>query len=138
MDRRRFLYTAFTPLAARLYAAASGESPELPFRQVHLDFPPTKLTRDVGRDWAPERVAENREILSKYKTDGGWFDILKQVEDGCFGPSCLADRRKLRLPDSREDVFKHNKIVAKRVESTLAGLIREFYPTAATFFNSRL
>lgn len=83
-------------------------------------------------------LAENREILANYDTDGAWFDILKQLPDGCFCKWCVEDRRKLGLSTSAEDIFKHNKIVAKRVEKGLTELVHARYPNAATFFNSRL
>src|SRR5690242_17797208 len=57
MDRRRFLYSAITPLAFRLYASAGGKRPELPFRHVHLDFHNSELVPDVGADWDPEAFA---------------------------------------------------------------------------------
>ncbi len=83
-------------------------------------------------------IAENREILANYQVDGGWFDILKQPPEGCFCRWCIAERKKLGLTDSPEDTFKHNKLVAKRVEDVLSRLVHEHYPKAATFFNSRL
>ncbi len=83
-------------------------------------------------------LAENREILEKYKVDGAWFDILKQPDGGCFCRWCKEERRKLGLSDSAEDTYKHNKIVAKRVEKRLTDLTLSKFPNAATFFNSRL
>jgi hypothetical protein len=83
-------------------------------------------------------VEENREILTRYTVDGAWFDILKQLPDGCFCKWCIADRRSLAISDSAEDIFRHNKLVAKRVEEALTGLVRGRFPKAATFFNSRL
>jgi hypothetical protein len=83
-------------------------------------------------------LAENREILERYPVDGSWFDILKQRPDGCFCRWCIAERKKLGLGDSADDIFRHNKIVAKRVERKLTELTHAKYPGAATFFNSRL
>lgn len=82
-------------------------------------------------------VAENREILEKYETNGAFFDILKQPPEGCFCRWCKAERQQLRLSDSSADVFRHNKIVSIRVERKLCELIRARFPNAATFFNSR-
>jgi hypothetical protein len=83
-------------------------------------------------------LAENREILEKYEIDGSWFDILKQPDGGCFCRWCKAERAKLGLSDSADDTFRHNKIVAKRVEQALTELTRSKFPNAATFYNSRL
>lgn len=83
-------------------------------------------------------VAENREILARYDVDGAWYDILKQLPDGCYCQWCVADRRRLGFGDSSDDIFRHNKMVAKRVEKTLTNLVHERFPRAATFFNSRL
>lgn len=83
-------------------------------------------------------VAENREILENYPSDGAWFDILKQPSDGCFCRWCILDRRKLGLGDRGGDLFRHNKIVALRVEKRLFELVRGQNPKAAIFFNSRV
>lgn len=243
MRRRQFLYFAFTPLVQSL-SGAEPQRPELPFRQVHLDFHTSELIPDVAADWNtgefirtltdarvnsinvfakchhgyayydtkiglrhpalkvdllgdmvrgcrraniavnyyyslvwdvaqsrkhPEWLAldrkgnriggpptdqwpwlcmntpymdqvaaENREIVAKYEVGGAFFDILKQPPDGCFCKWCVVERKQLRLTDSAEDVFRHNKIVAKRVEKALYDIVHERYPNAATFFNSRL
>src|ERR1700682_2301104 len=50
MQRRSFLYFAFSPLALRLQAF-DQQRPELPFRQVHLDFHTSELIPDVAADW---------------------------------------------------------------------------------------
>ena len=83
-------------------------------------------------------VAENREILARYETDGAWFDILKQPPDGCYCRWCVEDRTKLGLSDSPADIFRHNKLVARRTEQRLFDLTRARFPNALTFFNSRL
>jgi len=83
-------------------------------------------------------VRENEEILSRYPVDGSWFDILKQPPDGCFCQWCVEDRRKLGLLDTPEDLFRHNKLVARRVEDRLFQLTRKHVPGGAVFFNSRI
>ncbi|MEO7142318.1 MAG: alpha-amylase family protein [Bryobacteraceae bacterium] len=83
-------------------------------------------------------VRENREIAANYPADGAWFDILKQPPAGCFCKWCAADRRQLGLGDTGGDIFKHNKIVATRVEQRLFGVVRGQNPKAAIFFNSRI
>lgn len=83
-------------------------------------------------------LAENREILEKYTTDGAWFDILMQPPNGCFCQWCRDERKALGLGDTPADVFRHNKIVARRVEQRLFDLVRARNPQALVFFNSRL
>lgn len=83
-------------------------------------------------------VAENREILDRYNVDGAWFDILKQLPDGCYCKWCVPDRKRRGLSDSPEDIYRHNKLVAKRVEQVLTEAVHTRFPRAATFFNSRL
>ena len=106
----------------------------------HIGGPPTDQWPwlCMNSPYLDHVIAENREILTNYQVDGGWFDILKQPPEGCFCRWCIAERKKLGLTDSAGDVFIHNKLVAKRVEESLSSLVHEHYPKAATFFNSRL
>jgi hypothetical protein len=106
----------------------------------HLGGPPTDAWPwlCMNTPYLDQVMAENKEILSKYDTNGAFFDILKQPPEGCFCEWCVAERKKLGLSDSRDDTFKHNKMVAMRVEQKLRDLIYAKTPGAATFFNSRL
>ncbi len=79
--------------------------------------------------------AENQEIVSKYKLNGAFFDILKQPPDGCFCKWCVEDRRKLGLEN---DIPRHNKAVAMRVEKRLFDLLKSRNPKALIFYNNRL
>ncbi|MGJ5818285.1 alpha-amylase family protein [Paludibaculum fermentans] len=83
-------------------------------------------------------LAENEELVTKYDTDGAWFDILKQHPDGCFCHWCTADRKKLGLKDDPESIRTHNKLVAKRVEEGLNRVVHKRFPNGLTFYNSRL
>ncbi len=83
-------------------------------------------------------IAENKEILDNYDVHGGWFDILKQPPGGCFCKWCRAERKKLGLSDSAGDTYRHNKLVAMRVEQKLFDLVRAKLPQGAVFFNSRI
>jgi hypothetical protein len=83
-------------------------------------------------------VRENDEILQRFDVDGAWFDILKTPPDGCFCKWCVEDRKRLRLGDTPGDLFKHGKIVAKRVEKRLHDLVQARRPGIAVFFNSRI
>ncbi|MDZ7639223.1 MAG: alpha-amylase family protein [Bryobacterales bacterium] len=83
-------------------------------------------------------LRENEEIHSQYKLNGGWYDILKQPPGGCFCKWCVADRKTLGLGTSKEDIWKHNKRVAFKVEEALTKLVRKHNPEGGTFFNSRL
>jgi hypothetical protein len=83
-------------------------------------------------------IAENRELVAKYEVKGAWFDILKQIPDGCFCRWCVAERQKLGLKDDAEGVRKHNKLVARRVEARLNEVVHARFPAALTFYNSRL
>ncbi len=80
-------------------------------------------------------VAENEEIVRKYELNGAFFDILKQIPEGCFCKWCVEDRRKLQLEN---DIFRHNKSVALKVEKRLFELLRRRNPKSLCFFNSRL
>ena len=83
-------------------------------------------------------VTENTEILDLFKVDGALWDILIQPPDGCFCKWCVADRKKLGLTDSLEDIYRQNKMVALKVEKRLFDLLQVKQPSAAAFFNSRL
>jgi hypothetical protein len=106
----------------------------------HIGLPPGDAWPWIcmNSPYMEQVVAENEEILGKYEVDGSWFDILKQPPEGCFCRWCRAERQKLGLSDSADDVFRHNKIVAKRVEKRLFELTRARNPKALVFFNSRL
>ncbi len=83
-------------------------------------------------------VRENEEILSKYETDGAWFDILKQPPQGCYCAWCRKDRAELGLAETPAGIRRHNKTVAMRVEKRLNGIVHQRFPNALTFYNSRL
>jgi hypothetical protein len=83
-------------------------------------------------------VRENEEIIAKYEVDGSWFDILKQPVDGCWCRWCREERDKLGLKDNPRDIYRHNKIVAKRVEERLNAVTHKRFPQGLTFYNSRL
>ncbi|MDZ4697666.1 MAG: alpha-amylase family protein [Deltaproteobacteria bacterium] len=83
-------------------------------------------------------ISENREIIEKYDVNGAWFDILKTPEGGCHCTYCLADRKKLGVPETKVGHTQHNKLVAIRVEKSLFELVRSRRAGARVFFNSRL
>lgn len=83
-------------------------------------------------------AAENEELIANYDVAGAWFDILKQPPEGCYCSYCIADRRKLGLSNSPADISRHNKMVAKRVEARLNGVVHKRFPNGLTFYNSRL
>lgn len=83
-------------------------------------------------------LRENEEIHGQYKLNGGWYDILKQPPGGCFCKWCVEDRKRQGLGVSKDDIFKHNKQVAFRVEEALTRVVRKHNPHGGTFFNSRL
>lgn len=83
-------------------------------------------------------VRENEEILSKYEVSGAWFDILKQPPEGCWCRWCVDERARLGLKDTPEDIARHNKIVATRVERRLNETLHRRFPEGLSFFNSRL
>lgn len=83
-------------------------------------------------------LRENEEIHSQYKLNGGWYDILKQPPGGCFCKWCVEDRKRKGLSNSKDDIWKHNKLVAFKVEEALTKLVRKHNPKGGTFFNSRL
>ena len=83
-------------------------------------------------------VKENEEILQKYDVAGAWFDILKQPPEGCFCRWCMEERKRLGLSVSAADIYKHNKLVAKRVEERLNQAVHKRFPNGLTFYNSRL
>jgi hypothetical protein len=80
-------------------------------------------------------IRENREIVVKYPVNGAFFDILKMPETGCYCRWCREDRKRLGLGE--KDMYQHNKIIARRVEKALYGLVRDAVPPATVFFNSR-
>ena len=106
----------------------------------HIGGPPTDAWpwMCLNTPYFDQVVAENKEILANYETNGSWFDILKQPPEGCFCKWCVADRKRLGLTDSPEDIFKHNKMVAMHVEKVLRDLTVAKDKNMATFFNSRL
>ena len=81
---------------------------------------------------------ENREIVQNYDVDGVWFDILFHPDGGCHCQWCLADRKKLGLNETMPDIFRHEKIVAKRVEKRLNDVVLTRRPRATTFYNARV
>ncbi len=83
-------------------------------------------------------IKENLEIVQNYDVDGAWFDILKTPENGCHCAFCLADRKKLGIPETKDGHTRHNKLVALKVEQNLFDLVRSRRPGARVFFNSRL
>ncbi|MCW5965930.1 MAG: alpha-L-fucosidase [Bryobacterales bacterium] len=83
-------------------------------------------------------VRENEEIHSKYKLNGGWYDILKQPPGGCFCKWCVDERKRMGLSTSKDDIWKHNKHVAFKVEKALTDVVRKHNADGGTFFNSRL
>lgn len=83
-------------------------------------------------------VRENEEIHAKYKLNGGWYDILKQPPGGCFCKWCVDERKQMGLSTSKDDIWKHNKHVAFKVEKALTAVVRKHNPEGGTFFNSRL
>ncbi len=106
----------------------------------HIGGPPTDAWPwlCMNTPYLDQVIAENKEIVEKYEIGGVFFDILKQPPEGCFCKWCKAERAKLGLSTSAEDVFKHNKLVAKRVEKLLFDVVKAKRPNALTFFNSRL
>jgi len=101
----------------------------------HVGGPPTDAWPwlCMNTPYLDQVVRENREIVAKYPVNGAFFDILKAPETGCYCDWCVRDRKQLGLTD----VFQHNKIVAKRVEKALFGLVRDAVPRATLFYNSR-
>lgn len=79
---------------------------------------------------------ENREIVENYDVDGVWFDILFHPDGGCHCQWCLADRKKLGLNETMPDIFRHEKIVAKRVEQRLNDVVLTWRPKATTFYKA--
>jgi hypothetical protein len=79
-------------------------------------------------------IRANHEIAGRYAVNGAFFDILKMPETGCYCEWCVRDRKRIGLGD---DMFRHNKIIAGRVESALYSLVRVPKPQASVFFNSR-
>ena len=82
-------------------------------------------------------VRENEEILTRYRIDGCWFDIAWCPPEGCFCRWCKAERERLNLSTAPADIKRHNKIVAKRMEARLTGLVHRHRPEALVFYNSR-
>ena len=97
----------------------------------HLGGPPTDAWPwlCMNTPYLDHVIRENREIVSKYKLNGAFFDILRMPETGCFCTWCVADRKRLGVAD----IFQHNKIIARRVEKALTGLL----DGGAVFYNSR-
>jgi hypothetical protein len=83
-------------------------------------------------------IAENAEILDRFQVAGVIWDILIQPPNGCYCQWCVAERKRLGLSDSHEDIFHQNKLVALKTEKRLFDLIKSKQPDAQTFFNSRL
>lgn len=83
-------------------------------------------------------LRENEEIHSRYKLNGGWYDILKQPPGGCYCKWCVDERKQMGLGTGKDDIWKHNKHVAFKVEKALTGIVRKHNPEGGTFFNSRL
>lgn len=115
------------------------------WRSVDIEGKPVGGVPSVSWPWMcmntpylDQVLAENSEILEKYITDGAWFDILMQPPQGCFCKWCRAERQTLGMGDTPAELFKHNKIVAKRVEQRLFDLVRARHPQSLVFFNSRL
>ncbi|HEY3742074.1 MAG TPA: alpha-amylase family protein [Bryobacteraceae bacterium] len=98
----------------------------------HIGGPPTDAWPwlCMNTPYLDHVIRENREIVSKYAVDGAFFDILKMPETGCYCRWCIEDRAKLGLGEG--DMFRHNKIIAARVEKALFGLVH-----GSVFFNSR-
>ena len=104
----------------------------------HIGGPPTDAWPwlCMNTPYLDHVIRENREIVTKYAVNGAFFDILKMPETGCYCRWCIEDRKRLTLSDS--DMFRHNKIIAGRVEKALYGLVREAAkPPAGVLFNSR-
>jgi hypothetical protein len=80
---------------------------------------------------------ENEEILTRYRANGAWFDIAWSPPGGCFCRWCHEERRRLGLADAGPDIKRHNKIVAKKMESRLTELVHRHWPEALVFYNSR-
>ena len=76
-------------------------------------------------------------IGSRLTVDGGWWDILRQPDDGCWCKWCVADRKRLALGDTPQDLFHHNKLVALKTERALYDLLKAKQPHAIAFFNGR-
>jgi hypothetical protein len=82
-------------------------------------------------------VRENEEIVNRFQVDGAWWDILFVPEEGCFCAWCVADRKKLGLGDTPQDIFHHNKLVALKTERALYDLLERKQPETIAFFNGR-
>jgi hypothetical protein len=80
---------------------------------------------------------ENEEILTRYRADGAWFDIAWTPPAGCFCQWCRAERARAGLSDSPPDIKRHNKMVAKRMETRMKELVHRHWPEALVFYNSR-
>ena len=83
-------------------------------------------------------VRENAEILDRFQVDGGWWDILRQPDGGCWCQWCVADRKRLSLGATPQDLFRHNKLVALKTERALYDLLKAKQPEAIAFFNGRI
>lgn len=83
-------------------------------------------------------VRENEELIANYDVDGAWFDILKQPPEGCWCRWCAEERKALRLGDSPEDIHRHNKHVAKKVQDRLNAVVLKRFPDGLRFYNSRM
>jgi hypothetical protein len=80
---------------------------------------------------------ENEEILTRYRANGAWFDIAWTPPGGCFCRWCREERWRLGLADAGPDIKRHNKIVAKKMESRLTEQVHRHWPEALVFYNSR-
>ena len=80
---------------------------------------------------------ENGEIIDSYDVDGAWFDILFHPDGGCHCQWRLPDRKHLGLNETMPDIFRHEKIVAKRVEKRLNDIVLAKRPQATRFYNAR-
>ena len=92
----------------------------------------------MNTPYLEQTLRENAEIQERFAVNGGWWDILIQPPNGCWCTWCVADRKQLGLTGSDQDIYRHNKIVALRVEKAHFEQLRAKQPEANSYFNSRL
>jgi hypothetical protein len=79
------------------------------------------------------------EVLRNYEAEGVFFDITRVPPGGCYCVRCLQSMLDSDInPEDSQQVSLHNLSVERSFMERASALVREHWPGASIFYNSRL
>lgn len=83
--------------------------------------------------------AQVKEVLTLYKVEGIWYDILLQHPEGCFCHNCQQSAGELGLHlEIEKERFEHNLWVERKAMKRLYDAVKALQKEALVVFNTRM